>query len=54
MSVRKRSSSSGLSDLSPDSDEISFVDSDDSDQEYLIDFSEPWQFSDVVLVVWIF
>ena len=38
-------------ELSPDSDEISPVDTDDSDEEDSIDFSEPWQFSDVVLVV---
>ena len=48
---RRRSLSSSLSELSPDSDEISLVVTDDSDEEDSIDFSEPWQFSDVVLVV---
>ena len=43
--------SSSSSELSPDSDEISLANTDNSDEEDSIDFSEPWQFSDVVLVV---
>ena len=38
---RRRSLSSSLSELSPDSDEISLVVTDDSDEEDSIDFSEP-------------
>jgi len=53
MSARKRSSWFSLRRREPsrDSDEISPVDTDYSDEEDSIDFSEPWQFSDVVLVV---
>ena len=55
-SRKRRRSSSSFSTLSPDSDEgmspdSIMIESEKKTQEDSLDFSEPWQFSDVVLVV---